>query len=258
MEMSLTFRNAIALNNMGVLLLNKHCYRQALETLNDSISLLKQSSLSDDVESSSATTEYSLEAAKKNHVALKRLSQPEICNLSECTAIEVVVSSDFSLEEACFATEGRFVDVFHPIRIDEIDVSYRLDFDIDFECGVVLHNFAIAHLCMWQSKMKTNLSSRQLHYNCAIKLLQLSHSIYAKAIKEVDTDALVSHPNLLRVKAVILRTLVMSLKCSASSQHQIAAQTFRSVLANVQSVVSDIARTNATLFGDQLPSAAAA
>lgn len=259
MEMSFTFRNAVALNNIGVLLLNRRCYNQALATLNDAVTLLKHSSQHDDGTYDDLAVDYRRESVEKHHLALQRLSQPEVCTSQDFVSIEILRTSEQLLEDiSSSASDMRNCPTLFPIRIEEIDFNYRMEGDIDFESGIVLHNYAIAHFCLWKSKTLSRLASRQSHYNCAIKLLQMSYNVCSKSIDETENDVLSSHPKLLQVKAVILGTLVKSLKCSPSSLDQIAAETFRSVLADIKSAVSEMEKANALLFGDLLTTAAAA
>jgi hypothetical protein len=261
--MSLTFRNAIALNNMGVLLLSRRCYIQAFDTLNDAIMLLKFSSQQHEdgcslqgfeIESRSIESR----SIEKHHLALQRISQPESCENHDTALFEIFRTSEIALEPHPSSSESTVFPSFTPIRIDEIDFSYRSNDSIEIECGIVLYNFAIAHFCMWQSKTSLRSSPCVSHYECALRLLKISHNLYSKEIYEKGTDMLISHPEILRIKIVILKTLVGFLAYSKHSRHQTAAESYCSILKNVQTTANEISKAHFALFGEQVTTAPAA
>jgi hypothetical protein len=262
-EASLILRNAIALNNMGISLIERHCYGQALETLTDAFSLLKVSAGVQDTTRSSPLTRCSKESAGKHHLALQRLAQPQPCK-RRAVMIEVLTSKS-SQNPTRSVVEDSSSPKICSIRIDDVDFSDRsIDrFYFAFECATLLHNLGLAHICMSYATgrpntklvmAKSSAMSCAIKYNTrAIRLFRLSHSLYAKALSENSSS--VQDPELLHVMAVILSSLIHALK--SSCQHE-EAQAFCFMLANIKSTFHEIAQTNSLLFGGESSTAAAA
>jgi hypothetical protein len=143
-------RAAIALNNMGVSLLERRAYRQGMETLKDAIVVMKRvlrpASHSQGFGKTPNSTSY---AEAKVHRASKRMATAQ--------PVPSAVSIDVISHCATFSHRSDSGSILHggssyplssPIRIEANDLVSREGRDSDLESSIMLYNFGLAHLCM--------------------------------------------------------------------------------------------------------------
>jgi hypothetical protein len=144
-------RAAIALNNMGVSLLERRAYRQGMETLKDAILVMKRVLRSPSISSQGFghTPNSTSDADTKVHRASKRMANPQ--------PIPSAVSVDIVSHCPTFSHQSYLGSVLHgisssafrsPLRIEAtglvpLEESYYL-----LESSIMLFNFGLAHLCM--------------------------------------------------------------------------------------------------------------
>jgi hypothetical protein len=145
-------RAAIALNNMGVSLLERRAYRQGMETLKDAILVMKRVLVRSPSISSQGfgnTPNSTSDADTKVHRASKRMVNPE--------PIPSAVSVDDVSHCATFSHRSYLGSVLHggsssplrsPLRIEVTDLVSLEDRDPFLESSIILFNFGLAHLCM--------------------------------------------------------------------------------------------------------------
>jgi hypothetical protein len=170
----LDHRAAIALNNMGVSLLERRAYREGMDTLKDAIFVMKLVLRPPPICSRGfGKTPYSTsDAEAKVKRASKRMANPQ--------PIPSTVSIDVVSRCAIFSHRSDSGSVLHggsssPLRIEANDlVSLEGNSALDLESSIMLHNFGLAHLYMAKlAKMPINLQKG------ALTLFNMAYSVLA-------------------------------------------------------------------------------
>jgi hypothetical protein len=168
-------RAAIALNNMGVSLLEQRAYRQGMETLKDAIFVMKRVFRPQSRNPSLAANSDSTSSTDiKIHRAVQRMANPQpIPSVMNIDLISHGVASSHSsplgsiLRESCSSSTFTI-----PIRIEATDIDCPEDRDSDLESAIMLHNFGLAHICM-AKLAKAPMKLRE----GACKLFNMAYSI---------------------------------------------------------------------------------
>jgi hypothetical protein len=172
MDHSTTYNAAVALNNMGIALLERGCYRQALATLHDAVRLTCQESTST---SSACTMTTNLNKASR------RQCGPEPSKITSPLHLEVV--SDDSASVTCIHATHR-PDSAIVIRLEGFDSTI----DVAVDIAVILHNYAMAALCLSLAHPKSK-SSKHLLQTCLKNLLQCQKELASRyELLDVDMD----------------------------------------------------------------------
>jgi hypothetical protein len=172
-------RAAIALNNMGVSLLERRAYRQGLETLKDAIFVMKRvlrpaSISSQGLCKTPNSTSY---AEAKVHRASKRMANPQ--PISSAISIDVLSQCATFSHRSCPSDSvlhagGPSSPLSSPLRIEATDLISLEDRDSDLESSIMLYNFGLAHLCM-AKLVKTPIKLQE----GALKLFNMAYCILA-------------------------------------------------------------------------------
>jgi hypothetical protein len=205
------YRTAVALNNMGVELLVKGCFRQAYDTLKDAIAAMKETHIvSDTIERkrpSSGFIDGSNSVSMESFLseAVKRVCAP--CIIQTNCNIHFDAISDKNHAQAIAKISDVFISgktrcdhdknfLYRPVKIDvnESIADLRSDLHLDFESGVVLFNFAIVHLCL----ARTGREFKRAHFFArnALQLLCCANDVVAKECMDaaVSTTLIFSDP----------------------------------------------------------------
>jgi hypothetical protein len=170
-------RAAIALNNMGVALLERRAYRQGMETLKDAIFVMKRvlqppSISSQGVGKTPHPTSY---AEAKIYRASKRMANPR--------PVPSDVSIDVASQCSTFSHRSYSGSVLHggsssplsaPLRIEATDLVALDNRDSDLESSIMLYNFGLAHRCMAKFA-KTPIKLQE----GALKLFNMAYFVFA-------------------------------------------------------------------------------
>jgi hypothetical protein len=182
--LSRDYRAAIALNNMGVSLLERRAYRQGMETLKDAIFVMKRVLRPPSISSQSLckTPDSTSYAETKVHRASKRMANPQ--PISSAISIDVVSQCATFSHRSCpsgFVLHGGSSS---PLRIEATDLSLRRieatdlisleDRDSDLESSIMLYNFGLAHLYM-AKLVKTPIKLQE----GALKLFNMTYCVLA-------------------------------------------------------------------------------
>jgi hypothetical protein len=172
-------RAAIALNNMGVSLLERRAYRQGMETLKDAIFVMKRvlrppSISSQGLCQTSNSTSY---AEEKMHRASKRMANPQ--PISSAIIVDVVSRSATFSHRSCSSDSvlhggSSSSTLSSPLRIEATDLISLEDRDADLESSIMLYNFGLAHLCM-AKLVKAPIKLQE----GALKLFYMAYSLFA-------------------------------------------------------------------------------
>jgi hypothetical protein len=173
-------RAAIALNNMGVSLLERRAYRQGMETLKDAVFVMKRVLRPPSISSQGLckTPNDSMSNAEaKVHRASKRMASPR--PLSSAISIDVVsqcatFSHRSNLSGSSLHGGSPSSSLSSPLRIEATDLISLEDRDSDLESSIMLYNFGLAHLCM-AKLVKTPMKLQKV----ALQLFNMAYSLFA-------------------------------------------------------------------------------
>jgi hypothetical protein len=176
-------RAAIALNNMGVSLLERRAYRQGMETLKDAIFVMKRVLLPPSISSQGLckTPNSTSHAETRVHRASKRMANPQ--PIPSAISIDVVLQCATFSRRSCPSGSVLHGGSSSPVRIEATGLSpLRIeatdliseDSDSDLESSIMLYNFGLAHLCM-AKVVKTPIKLQE----GALKLFNMSYCVLA-------------------------------------------------------------------------------
>jgi hypothetical protein len=229
-------RNVVMLNNIGVALIEKHCYGQAIDTLKDAVSILR--SMSHFVGAAIATAthdvvfviaedrldRYLLDANIMQKSAMRRISNPLTAEKAAIfLSLHVSDSNQNSLDTVMSRRSFSLTPIFHLLRMDgllddksmlnvnnleksshdngssvsrEQAISTHLLVVPDLESSIVLYNTGLAIFCM-----SLTHPTRNIHYqSSAIQMLQLAQTLYLKALqKALSSRTIMNQPQSISV-----------------------------------------------------------
>jgi hypothetical protein len=173
-------RAAIALNNMGVSLLERRAYREGMETLKDAIFIMKRvlRPLPISSQEFSKTPNSTTDADAKVERASKRmanlhpiLSAVSIDVVSRCATFSHRSVLSGSVLRGSSSSPPRY-----PLRIEATDFVPlgEEDRNSDLESSIMLYNFGLAHLCM-AKLAKTPIKLQE----GALTLFNMAYSVLA-------------------------------------------------------------------------------
>jgi hypothetical protein len=173
-------RAAIALNNMGVSLLERRAYREGMKTLKDAIFIMKRvlRPLPISSQEFSKTPNSTTDADAKVERASKRmanlhpiLSAVSIDVVSRCATFSHRSVLSGSVLHGSSSSPPRY-----PLRIEATDFVPlgEEDRNSDLESSIMLYNFGLAHLCM-AKLAKTPIKLQE----GALTLFNMAYSVLA-------------------------------------------------------------------------------
>jgi hypothetical protein len=182
-------RAAIALNNMGVSLLDQRAYRQGMETLKDAIFVMKRVFRPQSRNSSlDATSDSTSSTDIKIHRAVQRMANPQPISFTMITdVLSHDVASPHSSPLGSILRESSSSSFTIPIRIEATDIDCPEDRDPDLESALMLYNFGLAHLCMAKlakSPMKLREGALKL-FNMAYSIISNKNSLSGLSESEI-------------------------------------------------------------------------
>jgi hypothetical protein len=212
-----SYRSVIALNNIGVSLLERRCYQQAAETLKDALSLIKAVS----------TTQNRHSLQETVHTARQRLANPQAVR-HEVVHVEVLTNTVSAKAMRAILEETSCNDSkASAIRIEDFDCGTTSE----FISAILLHNFGLSYYCISKAAKKGS-SNEQKYLNGAVRLLRISHSVFAKAIDENSESSF----HFLHVMVVVLSTLITTLH---QNKREAEARPFCSMLDHLRFTIAE-------------------
>ncbi|GKY90341.1 hypothetical protein MPSEU_000008100 [Mayamaea pseudoterrestris] len=186
---SSTYTTAVALNNMAVSLLERKCYRQALETLHDSVQLTRKH------RTTASSGSQAVSPSLPQHIAVdyahQRQCKPEPFKQADSSSSFQVVSDD-SDAMTCLRS---CVDSCVGIRLEGFDSTI----DAQVDSAVILHNYAMAALSLAMTATKNPTTSstatkKRLLQTCLKSLLQCQKELSSRyAQLDMDVDFALVH-----------------------------------------------------------------
>jgi hypothetical protein len=162
------YRGAVALNNIGVDLLERKCYGQALVTIVDATVAMKTALRNPG--NASLTPNDTIHVAEMVERANKRRSRPS--PMERQTSLDMLNQAD---------------NILYPIRIGDVHADLRCPSNLsdpDVQGAIVLYNFALANLCVAQTSHHTNVRETKLKH--ASFLFELCNSILEQRAAETE------------------------------------------------------------------------
>jgi hypothetical protein len=166
-------RNVFAANNIGVALLSQHCYAQAAATFLDVLRVFRACMVK---QTDEEMTELIRAANEYYHQALQQLSKPEPFRNHTMIPYVLTVVTWSSITSDCYRdnhnpkaisvfNNKRFPNILYPFRIEDLHLSTEefstaeddgtsltyLQQALKVQTSIIMHNFALAHMCLAQS-----------------------------------------------------------------------------------------------------------
>jgi hypothetical protein len=222
--LSSTYRAAVSLNNLAVTLLERQCYHQAMETFKDAVSALKASTMPSTTSASAVTKGF------------RRIYSPKPQRLISMH-LEVLSSENMSSAAALSLNEGPSSSRAYLVRLDQVDIDDMMERGPDIESACILHNFAVAYLCM--SQVTANDCRGLKFRNAALKLFSASQSLLeSRCHSSIDDEDLFDL--VICLQAIVLGNLVQIL-CEI---HGVAAaKQMYNKMVNLRTHVHEISAT---------------
>jgi hypothetical protein len=197
------YRAAISLNNIGVALIERHQYQQAMEVLKSAITALKIGALLSNQKH--MTRGISIQVELKKALGYLAKAKPSTRTRSDGSMHVNVVSND-AIDAASFKVlrKGPTMSQAYAIRIDELDFDALKARSPDVEVAVSLYNLAVAHLCRSQELKKPELCLKLV--TNANKLLHASHAVLQE--RQIGCKDTEHCSYMLHLEALVLNNLV--------------------------------------------------
>lgn len=204
------YATAVALNNIGVSLLQHHAFRPAMLAFNDALAVMRDisryaveesgKSLHPRAMGSIATASQKLRRARQDltnsigNVVSKTRTEIDFCILTENEAATVVGAALDS--ENVFTTDTCFL-----IRIERNDINELVELDV--ESSVILQNYANVYRCL---AFVCEPNKARQHTENAFKLFNLAFSLLRGQCEEDMDEQFPS--KLLPISILILRCVI--------------------------------------------------
>lgn len=183
--MGLTYRGAIALNNIGCSLIRRGRFRQARATLQDAVLLLKV--VSAELENKTYKTPSVQAMIEK---ATQRLADPYS---TTSTDHAILIVTDDTCHSSAFEELSKGHERFSQsivMQIDEYGNSKSLERDLEIDSSIILHNYALTFL--HDDGSRKARSRKQME--TANKILHLcQHILLRRYNASVDMDFSLRH-----------------------------------------------------------------
>ena len=224
MDQAAMYTAAVALNNMGVSLLERKCYRQALETLHDAVRLTR------------TQQPMTVSTLPKQHIAdaYRRQCKPEPSKPEKPLPLRMEVVSDDSDSITCLrATHSH--DACIAIRLEGFESTN----DVQVDVAVILHNYSVAALCLSLAHPTSNTSS-QLLQTCLKSLLQCQKELSTRyANLDMDGDFALVH-KVFVVAVISTKSLLQALTNLGTSEFEMQILECHEKLKTLKETLSDL------------------
>lgn len=221
------FRAAICLNNAAVTMLERGCFRQGLETLQDAIAVMKDAfhgtanlPLGGDAPSPPSGPRQEIE--DKLLRSSNRSLKPDVVAGGKRLNVHSLSydGSGFCPDVLCHLPESPAMTSFFPVRIDMAAVDWRRKdgrehsqgaSDMDQEAAILLYNFGVANLLLSESvagEASAALSLERLR-SCALSVFQLSSTIVTRCAQTCEDS--IEEADLLHVTLLVFHATIQAL-----------------------------------------------
>ena len=240
---------ALALNNIGVSLLERGCYREGMEVLQDGIRTMK-SMFKASEDSTDDVTDPSNDPLEKLHKARDKASQvsSQVIDTSSTAKIKTLSFQVDGLSGVLEHLGKSPSSTFYLVRMDiPLECAVSVSNTPDLESAVLLYNFGMAQLLI-----SSVISNSQPMVENSHRILHLASSIVARRSNTCD-DSL-EEAALLQMGLLVLNGMIQVL---IESGMDLAAATVFERYLKVREIVGSLEATTAW-FSTLLVSAPAA
>lgn len=206
---------AVALNNMGVTLMERGCYQHAMGALADAISIMKEISVASQ-DPQAVTCQRSLHS----YAAFESKLSKARSNIFSSQPLDAKIAS--AANNFCVVTEEGCGTIIAPAllrgQIFTTRVTFLIRIELEgksiqececrephLESACILQNFANAHASM--STVCTDPAQARLGLENAFKLFELAYSVLQNEESEPDTVTTIAQ--VLPIMIMVLRSLVL-------------------------------------------------
>lgn len=201
-----SYRCAVALNNMGVALLERCAYRQALDTLKDAVVLMRGV-----FDSTPLSRRNQRDRARHCTVLLEkayhRTAHPQPAPGHSMVEILSPSGTLAAISSLLHRHGPALLPPCFPIKIENFDQEAR---NADLDSAMVLHNFATAHLCL--SRFAPTALRAIFLRKAALRLAKLSHQALSNVIvvyhERFLDESVLGEANLVLIAGSVLNTIV--------------------------------------------------
>jgi hypothetical protein len=209
------FRTAMALNNMGVSLLERHCYTQAGATFKEAVALLRLSDCNPSIKPHGCMT----------HGARLRLARPQPDASTASTLLALPLLETISNTMTCLDLHSILAaeDPRPTLRAVRLEDCHD---NVELISTMVMHNFGLAYVFLARTMaLRGDDRNASKYRNGATRLARIAHSLMTKSNSEWNQAADMQESALLGL--VVLQTLVHTVTYAQTAQ---AARPFASLL----------------------------
>jgi hypothetical protein len=223
------FRASICLNNAAVTMLERGCFRQGLETLQDAIAVMKDAfqgkanrALGGSESAPSPTSVPKQEIEEKLLRSSNRSLVPDAVAAGKRMRVHSLScdGSGFCPEVLCHLQESPAVTCFFPVRIDMVAVDWRRKngrettdsaSDMDQEAAILLYNFGVANLLLSEAVVERSSPAQSLERlrSCALSVFQLSSTIVSRCAQTCEGS--IEEADLLHVTLLVFHATIQVL-----------------------------------------------
>ena len=239
-ERSTSFREAVALNNIGTCLLERGVYGEAAEAFKGAITMMRSMVVGD--EDSSAGI------AEKLHTARRMMATAPLKKRATIGRAEVDVVPNDSMACLRVGVSTSLSERVSAIRIENYTSGSS---DENTTAAILFYNYGIVCYLLAQTTKghlkRTSHPKRTAQLKTAIRMFRISHSMCSKVVEQQDARS-ADRFQVLHIMGIVL----MALSCCLLSSE---AKPYSVKLAHVQKVLQE---THNTLFMSDSPTASAA
>jgi len=185
------WRAAIYLNNTGVALLDKGCFKQAAQAFTDSVWIVKEISANHVAKSSEQEKFCPSSVEKKLSEAANRLLRAISSSGKKISfKIEILNGEEHLLERMASLTGGSSDDTkVYAVHIAQIPVEIPSTKSIAVESSIILYNQGIAYLCL-SSISSIPALFQEMMSEGALRLFELAHCTLSNSGQQEGSIAL--------------------------------------------------------------------
>lgn len=173
------YRGAIALNNMGIKMLECGCYRQAMLTFKDAMEVFR-------------TLFRPAEASRSNIDAKLRQAYQGLADSQQKQETTPTFSFRVVTGDDRFTNIASVLQQVGPahflVRFEPVDFCCPTQRNIDLDSAIVLYNYGISKLCLASAVSATRASSALSLRGAALKVFQLAQCILSSQQQGCEDD----------------------------------------------------------------------
>jgi hypothetical protein len=239
------YRAAIALNNIGVTLLERRCFKQALATLQDAVVLMKIAFLP-------PTAAFSKDVVAKLQKAHERVACPRPCSQTAPIMRFQVISDDGDTSVLFENTTTEKNSLACALLVRFEDVTAFGDRCCDIDSSVILHNFGQS--CLLYSKtMSSSVFADRLRQN-SFAILNLCQQVLLSCFFQCREDDVLKLQKVFFVSVVVTQTLSQALAEETNMAGPLGSCLAK--LSNLKAALRELSRFDSIVTSLQIAAAA--